>query len=65
MDTLPDDETSLGLKIAADVESINNTSHEFLVNFDYLVKLIIVKQLLISFIPSLLYNKLGYLLFLV
>jgi hypothetical protein len=39
MDALPDDETSLGLKIAADVESINNTSHEFLVNFDYLVKL--------------------------
>jgi hypothetical protein len=34
-----DDQTSLGMKIDADVESINNTSHEFLVNFDYLVKL--------------------------
>ncbi len=36
---MPDDETSLGMKISVDVESINKTSHEYLVNFDYLVKL--------------------------
>jgi hypothetical protein len=36
---MSDDETSLGMKISVDVESINKTSNEFLVNFDYLVKL--------------------------
>jgi hypothetical protein len=41
MDQMMDDETSLGMKIDADVESINNTSHEFLVNFDYLTKLMV------------------------
>lgn len=38
-DEFLDDQTSLGVKIAADVESINKTSYEFLVNFDYLVKI--------------------------
>lgn len=35
----PDNEMSLGRKINVDVESIGTTSHEFLVNFDYFVKL--------------------------
>jgi hypothetical protein len=36
---MEDNESSLGLSIKVDVESINTTSNEYLVNFDYLVKL--------------------------
>ena len=36
---LTDDEKSIGLKISVDFESINKTSNEFLVNFNYLVKI--------------------------
>lgn len=39
-DSFTNDEKSLGMKIDVDVESINNTSHEFLVNFEYLTKLL-------------------------
>ncbi len=34
------DEKSLGMKIEVEVESINNTSYEYLVNFEYLTKLL-------------------------
>lgn len=38
-ESFPDDEKSLGVPISVDVESINATSNEYLVNFDYFTKL--------------------------
>lgn len=37
---IPSDEKSLGMMIDVDIESINNTSHEYLVNFDFFTTLL-------------------------
>ena len=37
---MPSSENSLGMEVEVDLENINNTSHEYLVNFDFLVNLL-------------------------
>jgi hypothetical protein len=52
---MPSDENSLGMEIDVDVESINNTSHEYLVNFDFLVSLL--NQYGLELVDSKLFNE--------
>jgi hypothetical protein len=53
--TFDNDESSLGMFVDIDVESINNTSHESLVNFEYLTK--ILNEYGIELVDSKLFNE--------
>uniref|UniRef100_A0A6C0E5R2 mRNA (guanine-N(7))-methyltransferase n=1 Tax=viral metagenome TaxID=1070528 RepID=A0A6C0E5R2_9ZZZZ len=52
---MPSDENSLGMEIDVDLENINNTSHEYLVNFDFLVSLL--NQYGLELVDSKLFNE--------
>jgi mRNA (guanine-N7-)-methyltransferase len=52
---MENDETSLGMKINVDIECINNTSQEYLVNFDYLTK--IMNEYGFELVDSKLFNE--------